>query len=122
MIKTLEEYKIKLMNMGYELLDSGEYGSTKKLHILDGDGYSLFIPYNYLVNNIKRNSKTSPFDISNPYATDNIKKWIILNKKHYKYISGEFLGVKIHCISLKCLKCEEVWISSFEIIRILLFD
>lgn len=87
-------------NYGFNILPNQHYhGNDKKIGIIDKNGYKGYISYN----NIRNGSQISIFAKYNPYALENIRKYIKDNGMdceilHQKYNGwGKPLKVKCNC-------------------------
>ena len=87
-------------NYGFDILSNQHYhGNDKRIGVKDKDGYKGFISYN----TIRRNGQVSRFAKYNPYALENIRKYIkdngmdceILNQKYNGW--GKPLKIKCNC-------------------------
>jgi len=88
-MKTLEEVKEFIKNLGYELLSKKYLNNHTKLVLRDKEGYL------YLSNFDKMHYyKPDKFNKLNPYTIRNIKLWLKLNQNTYRLISNKYEGSK----------------------------
>jgi hypothetical protein len=56
------------------------------------------------------------FSTKNPYTINNICRWVVLNKKPFEFIRGDYFGNEEKSLYFKCDKCEQVWDTNWGII------
>lgn len=107
---TINEVKIIVNNLGFELISQEYKKAQQKLTLKDKEGYL------YLVSlwGLKRNLPLK-FDKSNPYTIYNIKLWVQLNNKPFKLNSNEYDGTHKK-LQWQCLKeeCGEIFKTSWH--------
>ena len=89
-ILSYDDIKNAFEQIGFELLSSkNEYHKTiTKLALLDKEGYIYYTSYHKC---IKLSREPLRFHASNPFTIYNIKRYLLLNKPNYKYVSGDFV-------------------------------
>ncbi len=103
-----EEIKMKIKNLGYDLISKEYKDMRSKLIIKDFDGFYYMIEWR------KLRDKCFPrkFHIANPYTIQNIKLWCKLNDKPFELVSETYGG---SCKKLKCKCSKENCRETFEI-------
>ena len=75
-------------------------GICSKYNLIDKEGYKYHCRLQHILNNKFPNIVGN----NNPYSLDNIKLWIIKNKKPYTLISKEFTGTRDY-LEFECNDC-----------------
>lgn len=103
----IEEITKRFEDAGLTLLKKEEKKLQEKYECYDSDGYLYYLSYNQLKNkNIRFNQKF------NPYAIDNVKKYIQLNCNDIELLSDEIFNKKTK-LKFKC-KCSNVFERTWE--------
>lgn len=95
---TVEEIKAKFIKKGYTPMFSFYKNAHEKLLCLNKDGYKVLLSYDKL----KQNRNPQPFYINNPYTIDNIKVFILKNKKSDTLVSNTFLEANSKGLDFIC--------------------
>lgn len=105
---------VKSVLPDFEVLTDKYKGVHSEFKLKDSLGYEYVCTK--LI--IGAGNKPSKFHPSNPYSIENIKKWIVLNKREIELISTEYKGGKTP-LEWKCLKhdCMSVFKSNFDSIQ-----
>ncbi len=114
--KLSEKYVISFFKKyGYTLLD--EYKNNRAyVTFKDNKNYKYWVAFGDFKNHIEKGTKPLRFAVSNPYTFDNIRIWIVENKKTFTFEGGEWKGNWSKTLFFKCNKCSEVWDTSWEYI------
>lgn len=103
----IEEITKRFEDAGLTLLKKEERKLQEKYECYDSDGYLYYLSYNQLKNrNIRFNQKF------NPYAIDNVKKYIQLNCNDIELLSDEIFNKETK-LKFKC-KCSNVFERTWE--------
>lgn len=97
---TFEQVKEIVKSKGYELLSDEYVGNKTNLKIKDSDGYLGFTPFA----SIQNNTTFRKFYTLNPFTLDNIKNWLIVEKKPFELLDSEYID-KSHKMKWKCANC-----------------
>ena len=99
---TFEQVKEIIEGKGYELLSDEYKGNKVNLKIRDTDGYLGFAPFA----SIQNNTTFRKFYTLNPFTLDNIKNWLIVEKKPFELLDNEYID-KSHKMKWKCNICNK---------------
>lgn len=101
----IEEINEVLNSLGLFLIDDNYENTRGNIHIQSDEGYKFFVPF-YRFRN--PNYYPSLFNSGNIYTIENIKKWIIFNKKEFTLLSNEYIN-NSSSLLWECKKCNETW-------------
>lgn len=105
-----EKVKEEFNNKGFDMITSkNEYKKTsEKVIVIDKEGYLYTISYHKLM------LGRTPFryHVSNPFTIYNIKRYLLLNKPKYKYVSGSFKNT-VGILTFKHLECDKEFQTSW---------
>lgn len=106
---TLQEVDSELKSHGLKRI--GEYRSPSlPVKCENEEGYVVYPR----ICNLRKKTVTRKFSVSNPDSIKNISLWINLNNKPFDLIGGQnFIKAKDK-LTLKCRKCDEVFVATWD--------
>ena len=103
-MKKFQKVEKRLNNLGYYFIDKNIKNIYKdvnnKYHLIDKNGYKYFC----CLKHIFKDKLPHFVGTTNPYSIENIKNWIIINKKNYILLSDSFCNSH-EKLEFKCLDC-----------------
>ena len=108
---TFDEIREKVLSFGFILEENQQYkNANTKLDFYDKYGYKYNYSIHCLDSAIKRGfNVTGPFELSNKYALENIRMWIVKNNKQYNLYCDEYKGSHISNMNFSCNICGYKW-------------
>jgi len=112
---SFKEVLINTINKSKYHYVSGEYFKIKSNNLIVKDDFNYY--YKTSIDairfSINYNGNLEYISKSNPFSIKNLKNWIKLHNKNFKFVGGEYKHAHERNLQLKCRVCNEKWTTNW---------